>query len=256
MSGGGCWLGSSGSSVDPNIPEYRRETPLSNADEFAHDCARRSVHVATLSERISLMHRNTRTAAPRVPSPRLTRNEPSHGRPRAVWHWIGLATLVGAIGACAAPPLPRDAADVTVEGELETNGLVPIEPRAERVSSGKQPMDAEGATAARLPWLSSSHIGVAVRAHSDDFQSCQALGDVLSQREDGRVTVGWAVRPNGSVHHVTLGPSTFRSDSINSCVLGVARQVTFPPSAAATEVSWTLQFRGASHEPMATATLR
>jgi hypothetical protein len=199
------------------------------------------------------MHRNSRIAAPNVPSPRLTRNEPSHDDTRRAWHCLGFAALVGVVGGCAAPPLPRDAAGVTGAGGVESERHALVEQRDERAASEKD--RDERARVTRLPWLSSSHVGAAVRAHSDEFQSCQALADVLSQPEDGAVTVGWAVRSDGSVNHVTLGPTTFRSDRINSCILGVARRVLFPPSAAPTEVSWTLQFRAASHAPLATATL-
>jgi hypothetical protein len=107
-----------------------------------------------------------------------------------------------------------------------------------------------------LPWLSPSHVGAAVREHHGDFQACQALGDLVSRREDGSVTVGWAVQANGRVKQVTVGHSSFESPSVNACILGVAEQVTFPRSAAPTHVSWTVKFRGAGHEPMADATPR
>lgn len=109
---------------------------------------------------------------------------------------------------------------------------------------------------AELPWLSPSHIGAAVREHHGDFQACQALGDLMSRREDGSITVGWAVQANGTVKQVTVGPTSFESSRINGCVLGVAKQVRFPASAAPTQVSWTVKFRGAGHEPMADATPR
>jgi hypothetical protein len=102
-----------------------------------------------------------------------------------------------------------------------------------------------------VSWLSPSHIGAAVRAHHVEFQACQALGDLESQREDGAVTVGWLVKADGSVKGVTVGHSTFASQNINACVLDVARQVTFPRSAAPTQVSWTVKFRGAPHGALA-----
>ncbi len=117
--------------------------------------------------------------------------------------------------------------------------------------------DGDGDTGdAELPWLSPSHIGAAVREHQGEFQACQALGDLVSRREDGSVTVGWAVQANGAVKQVTVGPSSFDSNRINGCVLGVARQVRFPASASPTHVSWTVKFRGAAHEPVADATPR
>ena len=92
-----------------------------------------------------------------------------------------------------------------------------------------------------------------MRAHHEDFQACQALGDLESRREDGAVTVGWLVLPDGSVNDVTVGPSTFQSSRINACVLNVAKQVTFPRSGSPANISWTLEFRGASsHAPIAT----
>lgn len=107
-----------------------------------------------------------------------------------------------------------------------------------------------------LTWLSPSHIGAAVRAHHVDFQACQALGDLEARREDGAVTVGWLVKADGSVNDVTVGHSTFASRGINACVLDVARQVTFPRSAAPTQVSWTVKFRGAAQGHLAEASTR
>lgn len=162
---------------------------------------------------------------------------------------------------CATPPrVARAAADVSAleQGGARARPAVRSdEAEPALLAVANQDVGANGSlSGADLPWLSPSHIGVAVRARHGDFQACQALGDVLARRVDGAVTVGWAVRANGSVNQVTLGPSTFASDSINSCVLDVARQVTFPRSAAPTQVSWTVRFRGASHRPLADATIR
>jgi hypothetical protein len=166
--------------------------------------------------------------------------------------------MMCAIVGCAPPPSARDAADLRSADELAPNAPVAgnelenAEPAP--VMSVAAVPERERATS--LPWLSASLVGAAVRAHRDDFQACQALGDVLSQRADGAVTVGWAVRADGSVHQVTLGRSTFSQATINECVLRVALQVTFPASAAPTQVSWTVQFRGAPQGPLADATPR
>jgi hypothetical protein len=208
------------------------------------------------------MHRNLKSAAVISPSPRLIWTKQSNGTHPRAWHCLGFVGLVCAIVGCATPPpVARDAADGRV---LEADSARAPQPsvrsgEAEPALLAVAQQDvgvSPNLSDADLPWLSPSHIGAAVRAHHGDFQACQALGDVLARRVDGAVTVGWAVRANGSVHQVTLGPSTFVSDSINTCVLEVARQVTFPRSAAPTQVSWTVKFRGASHGPMADATLR
>lgn len=187
------------------------------------------------------------------------------GTPRAAWRYLGVVCVFGAVGACstAASP-PRGAADARVPAvgaadvplSNESGNDVDEAPTATLVSSSEDVTSGAVHGDADLPWLSPSHIGAAVRAHNSDFQACQALGDLESQREDGAVTVGWAVRANGSVKVVTLGSSTFASESINTCVLGVAKKVTFPASAAPTQVSWTVKFRGAPHAPLADATLR
>jgi hypothetical protein len=83
-----------------------------------------------------------------------------------------------------------------------------------------------------------------VRAHQADFGACQALANSEAERRDGAVTVGWLVESSGSVSQVTLGPSTFEEALVNDCVLSVARRVTFPASAAETQVSWTVRLRG------------
>jgi hypothetical protein len=204
------------------------------------------------------MHRNITTAASVAPTSRFTSEKHANAPRRAIWNCLGFVGVMCALVGCATAPSPRGPADIEGREQGEpraSTGLVSAAPRASTGVNGAESSD-DAAAMARLPWLSPSHVGAAVRAHRDDFQACQALGDVLSQREDGAVTVGWAVRANGSVNRVTLGPSTFQSASINSCVLGVARQVKFPRSASPAEVSWTVQFRGASHGPLADATLR
>ena len=157
-----------------------------------------------------------------------------------------------ALVGCAGASTP--ARDASAPAHAEAHALVAApsttRPAIERASAHAAPHAEE------LSWLSPSHVGAAVRAHHGDFQACQALGDLESGREDGAITVGWLVRPDGSVNEVTVGPTTFRSARINACVLDVAKQVTFPPSAATTNVSWTVKFRGASHAPVAEANLR
>jgi hypothetical protein len=105
----------------------------------------------------------------------------------------------------------------------------------------------------RVPWLSPSSIGAAVRVHQAAFGACQSLADSATDREDGAVTVGWLVGADGSVSHVTVGPSTFDDTLVNDCVLSVARRVRFPASSASTEVSWTVRLREASSGALAEA---
>lgn len=186
------------------------------------------------------------------------------GTPRAAWRCLGFLCVFGTVSGCAtAASPPRSVADeqplaaaarATPASEERAIGDAP---RAMTVSASAHDHAASSELIVRgdLPWLSPSHIGAAVRAHHSDFQACQALGDLESQREDGAVTVGWAVRANGSVKGVTLGSTTFASEGVNACVLGVAKKVTFPASAAPTQVSWTVKFRGAPLAPLADATL-
>jgi hypothetical protein len=207
------------------------------------------------------MHRNLKSAALLSPSPRLPWNKRSNGTRQTAWQCPGFAGILCAILGCATPPPVARAADGRVlEEDTARSPRPPVraneaEPALLAVANPDVGVSAD-LSGADLPWLSPGHIGAAVRARHGDFQACQALGDVLARRVDGTVTVGWAVRANGSVNQVTLGPSTFVGDSINTCVLDVARQVTFPRSAAPTQVSWTVKFRGASQEPLADATVR
>ena len=171
---------------------------------------------------------------------------------------IGFAAVVWVFLACGgSAPTAQDATRALEPSEAESSSpeVAELHRRDDaRASAPAARGSAErGQASSELPWLNPSHVGAAVRAHHDDFQACQALGDLESRREDGAVTLGWLVLPDGSVNDVTVGPSTFRSASINACVLGVAKQVTFPRSAAPTNISWTLEFRGASsHAPLAT----
>jgi hypothetical protein len=207
------------------------------------------------------MHRNLKSAALVSPSPRLPWNKPSNGTRQTAWHCLGFAGIMCAIVGCATPyPVARAADGRALEEDTARPPRPAVRPNGAEPALLAVANQDVGVSAnlsdADLPWLSPSHIGAALREHHGDFQACQALGDVLARRVDGAVTVDWAVRANGSVHQVTLGPSTFVGDSINSCVLDVARQVTFPRSAAPTQVSWIVTFRGASREPMADATVR
>jgi hypothetical protein len=186
-----------------------------------------------------------------------------NGLRRAFRRGFGFVCVIGAVSACAtAAAPPRDAADEQVFSAAASSA-----PRSANTGIGEAPRTPASSAApttsaefqradADLPWLSPSHIGAAVRERHADFQACQALGDLESQREDGAVTVGWAVQANGSVKGVTLGSSTFVSNGINDCVLGVAKKVMFPASAAPTQVSWTVKFRGAPPAPLADATVR
>jgi heme A synthase len=206
----------------------------------------------------SPMHRFFTILAFVTPSPRLYSDTRSDSRP-AVWHRVGFAGVMYALVGCATAPAPvRSVVDARpTEAEtvaMQTPGSGKAPPAAAPVRSEVDVTSNVGSPRPDLPMLSPSHIGAAVRAHHSDFQACQALGDVIAQREDGAVTVGWAVKANGSVNHVTLGTSTFANNSINACILGVARQVTFPPSASPAHVSWTVKFRGAAHGPLADAT--
>jgi hypothetical protein len=105
----------------------------------------------------------------------------------------------------------------------------------------------------RLPWLGPSHIGAAVRAHEAAFGGCQALGDAVDRNQDGAITVGWLVDANGGVADVTLARTSFESPLVNECMLSVARQVTFPASASATQVSWTVRLRATDGGALADA---
>jgi hypothetical protein len=167
-----------------------------------------------------------------------------------------LAALTCAFYGCASSGSPARSVDAVSSDAAPETADASFQ-RSEPVSAASPSSSARGDAAdareaAELPWLNRSHVGTAVRAHHGDFQACQALGDLESRREDGAITVGWLVRPDGGVNAVTVGASTFQSARINACVLGVAKQVTFPPSAAPSQVSWTVKFRGASHTPLAT----
>lgn len=188
----------------------------------------------------------------------LAQTNTASGQPGRVARRLGLASVLCASFGCAsATPAVRDVASASPSAPRESTSAEHAEPRRSADAHAAAPVStARHAADSRQPelaWLSPSHVGAAVRAHHEDFQACQALGDLESRREDGAVTVGWLVLPDGSVNDVTVGPSTFRSASINACVLGVAKQVTFPRSGAPTNISWTLEFRGASsHAPLAT----
>jgi hypothetical protein len=201
------------------------------------------------------MHRNIARAFGCL-SARNTWTESTISSPR-LSHALGFAAVMCGALACAAPRSPARDARLDEPMALASADEAASNAHPSRASASEEhDLTPRAASGDELPWLSPSHVGAAVRAHSDDFMACQALGDLESRREDGAITVGWLVRPDGGVKDVTLGPSTFASSSINTCVLDVAKQVTFPRSAAPTNVSWTVKFRGASSGTLASATLR
>lgn len=182
----------------------------------------------------------------------LAQTKPASGRGRADAYRVVLAALTCAFYGCASPTSPARNADAESSGARPSRGESSHEGGRSGNAAPSSAARGSGADTDELPWLSASHVGAAVRAHHGDFQACQALGDLESRREDGAITVGWQVRPDGGVNDVTLGPSTFQSARINSCVLAVARQVTFPRSATPAQVSWTVKFRGGAGAPVAT----
>lgn len=201
------------------------------------------------------MHPPLASTALILPSPLSSlKKAVSKGTRRAACHCLGVAVILYVGLGCAAPVSPvRDAADERAQLATST----PLAAAADTSPPRRvDPSTASDASGADLPWLSPTHVGAAVRAHHGEFQACQALGDLESRREDGAVTVGWAVQADGSVKRVAVDASTFASDRINACVLGVAKQVTFPRSASPSDVSWTVKFRGAAHAPLADATPR
>jgi TonB family protein len=104
-----------------------------------------------------------------------------------------------------------------------------------------------------LSWLSPRHVGAAVRAQQEAFSACQTLADLEARPRDGAVTLSWSVSADGSVEAVALGDSSFDSESVDDCVLAVAKKVSFPASPARTQVSWTVKFTSLGREPLAEA---
>jgi len=182
----------------------------------------------------------------------LAQMKPASGRGRADAYRFVLTALTCAFYGCASPTSPARDADTESSDARPSRGESSHDGGRAASAAPSSAALGSGADADELPWLNASHVGAAVRAHHGDFQACQALGDLESRREDGAITVGWQVRPDGGVNDVTLGPSTFQSARINSCVLDVAKQVRFPRSATPAQVSWTVKFRGASGAPIAT----
>lgn len=186
-----------------------------------------------------------------------TRTTRSNGARQATWLCLGFTGVMCVFLGCATTPSAAHSAE---EERLLDATAADNAPLSAMAAASQAPASLTSANldkgGGELPWLSPSHIAAAVREHQGDFQACQALGDITSRREDGSVTVGWAVQANGAVKQVTVGPSSFESSSINGCILGVAKRVRFPASAAPTHVSWTVKFRGEAHEPIADAAPR
>jgi len=167
------------------------------------------------------------------------------GAPSTLCVLLGLACASGEANV-RAPSTDLAASQDRHENVATTNAVqrdVPA-PRAVPVQSESR---------RRLPWLGPTHIGAAVRAHEAAFGACQTLGDAAARNQDGAITVGWLVDADGSVTDVSLARSTFESPLVNDCMLSVARQVTFPESASATQVSWTVRLQATEGGALAEA---
>lgn len=93
-------------------------------------------------------------------------------------------------------------------------------------------------------WLSPEHVSRAVRARHAEFSACRTLSGTAAQaRGEASVTLGWQVGADGAVSDVSLSRTSFESAEVNRCMLSVAREVRFPPSPNASEISWTVRFQ-------------
>jgi hypothetical protein len=193
-----------------------------------------------------------------------------HGRtarrlPRPTAHWQrALYSVIALALGCSAHVSP--ARDASTSGATNES-MPPLGPVASDAPESAAPDGSSapsGATALlvsaeepepepELAYLSPSRVGAAVRARQAEFLACHALADLESRRGPGSVTVGWLVDANGSVAAVQLGRSSFESDSVNECVLAVARSMSFPRSPVRTQVSWTVKFQGAAGGSLAEA---
>jgi hypothetical protein len=135
--------------------------------------------------------------------------------------------------------------------ELQEN--VATTSTGEQKAATARAVPAQSSSQRRLPWLGPSHIGAAVREHEAAFGACQTLDDAAARARDGAITVGWLVDADGSVAEVSLARSSFASPLVNECVLSVARQVTFPASVSATQVSWTVRLQATTGGALADA---
>jgi len=176
---------------------------------------------------------------------------PDHGVPIRLAPWL----LLWGLGCAASAPAlaPDGTSSSAAEATRNRAESGSTSSASNEAGPAQTAADRSDEALARRPvaWLSPSHVGAAVRAHNGEFSACQTLAALESRREDGAVTVGWLVERDGSVDEVTLGPSTFASAKVNDCVLSVARAVTFPPSSAPTQVSWTVKFHGSLSGPLA-----
>lgn len=59
----------------------------------------------------------------------------------------------------------------------------------------------------------------------------------------GSMTVHLQISADGSVQSADIEESSFDNDSLDECVLGVAKAIHFPAAAAPTDFSWRFKFR-------------
>lgn len=131
--------------------------------------------------------------------------------------FAALATL--SLLACAAEP-PPPVVTPDEEGELH-------EEKAEHFAG-----------------LDPDQISPVVKNRYPAFRGCHTMEYGGGAMSPGSVVLEWEVQADGSVGKAKVAESSFENPKLNSCLVGVMKDLQFPHAPGTTEVSWRFKFRG------------
>lgn len=93
------------------------------------------------------------------------------------------------------------------------------------------------------PGLQPEQISDVVLERYSSLGGCHTIQFSNGDEVGGAVTLAWKIRPDGSVSDANLVRSSFSNSAFHDCVLGIVRQMKFPPAPGSTEVGqWQISF--------------
>lgn len=109
----------------------------------------------------------------------------------------------------------------------ETGGIAPSPVSALYSNLLKNP-GLDNALVGEGAWLTPQEIDAAVKGHLEDVRDCYRHELALDPVLEGAVAVLFAINPTGRVDSVSIAMSSFRSGSVETCIVDAFTQLEFP----------------------------
>lgn len=137
-------------------------------------------------------------------------------RLRARARWLSLALLAACGGG---------APDSTEPGESRAGGGAnPVDGADDGEDSEPDDIEVQGTKGTFQP----GQIETSIEPHGDDFAACYQSFSRKTKYVGGKLELKYVVGKDASLRHVQVAQSNLGSWTVEKCILGVARQVTFP----------------------------